>query len=264
MNTESRRQFLSDYSRIRCAEGRGSADPEYFRALPYNDLTGKNCGQWKIRAATYRHFEEKLLSKMETAAARPLRILDLGAGNGWMSYRLSLRKHFPVAVDIFPDSSDGLGAIRNYPLPFPAVESAFDQLPFADGVFDLVIYNSSLHYATDYHQVLSEARRVLAKDGRVVIMDSPVYHRAEHGEKMRAERHEFFERQYGFRSDAVPSIEFFDEAMLNRLAHDLKIEWRRSYPWYGLQWALRPWKARLQSRRPPSRFFILTGKFTGA
>jgi hypothetical protein len=80
---------------------------------------------------------------------------------------------------------------------------------------------------------------------------------------MRAERHELFERRYGFRSDSVPSIEYFDEATIESLGRDLKIEWRRSLPWYGLSWALRPWKARLFSRRPPSRFLILVGRFDG-
>jgi hypothetical protein len=78
---------------------------------------------------------------------------------------------------------------------------------------------------------------------------------------MRAERHAQFERAYGFRSEAVPSIEYFDEAMLDALASDLNIEWRRTQPWYGLTWALRPWKARLRARRPPSKFCILVGSF---
>jgi hypothetical protein len=90
-------------------------------------------------------------------------------------------------------------------------------------------------------------------------MDSPVYKRPEHGEQMRAERHAHFERMYGFRSDALPSIEYFDEATLSALASQLNIEWHRSQPWYGISWALRPWKARLYGRRPPSQFSILVG-----
>jgi SAM-dependent methyltransferase len=180
-----------------------------------------------------------------------------------MSYRLTLRNHHPVALDIFADNSDGLRAFSYYPHPFSCVEAEFDELPFRDGVFDLAIYNSSLHYATDYRRTLTEARRCLRDRGRVIIMDSPVYERPEHGEQMRNERHESFERQYGFRSDAVPSIEYFDEPMLAQLARDLDLEWQRSYPWYGWQWALRPLKAKLRKRRPPSRFFILTGRFRG-
>jgi ubiquinone/menaquinone biosynthesis C-methylase UbiE len=261
MDREMRRQFLKDYSRIRRAEGRGSDDPEYFRALPYRDLTGKNSRQWSIRARTYGHFERLVLAEIEKETARPLDILDAGAGNGWMSYRLTLRDHKPVALDIFPDYCDGLRSTRHYPRRFPCVEAEFDELPFRDAVFDLAIYNCSIHYSTDYRRTLSEARRCLRSSGRVVIMDSPVYRLPEHGEQMRTERHDLFARQFGFRSDAVPSIEYFDEAMLDSLSRDLNIEWRRSRPWYGLGWAFRPWKARLASRRPPSQFFILVGSF---
>jgi SAM-dependent methyltransferase len=261
MDREMRQQFLNDYSRIRRAEGRSSADPEYFRALPYRDVTGKNSGQWSIRARTWRHFERAVLAKIERKVARPLDILDLGAGNGWMSHRLTLRDHKPVALDIFPDHGDGLRSTRHYPRWFPCVEAEFDQLPFRDAAFDLAIYNSSIHYSTDYRRTLAEARRCLRPWGRVIIMDSPVYKLPEHGEQMRTERHELFERQFGFRSDSVPSIEYFDEAALDSLGRNLNIEWRRSRPWYGLGWALRPWKARLASRRPPSRFLILIGRF---
>jgi SAM-dependent methyltransferase len=261
MDREMRRQFLKDYSRIRSAEGRGSDDPAYFRALPFRDLTGKNSGQWSIRARTWKHFETFVLTDIEKEAGRPLDILDLGSGNGWMSYRLTLRDHKPVALDVFADCSDGLRSNRHYPQRFPCVEAEFDDLPFSDAAFDLAIYNSSIHYSTDYRRTLGEARRCLRSSGRVVIMDSPVYKLPRHGERMRVERHEMFERRYGFRSDSVPSIEFFDEATLDSLARELKIEWRRSRPWYGLGWVLRPWKARLFSKRPPSQFFILVGRF---
>jgi SAM-dependent methyltransferase len=261
MDGQTRRRFLTDYSKIRHAEGRGSLDPEYFRALPYRDLTGRNSAQWAIRAKSYRSFETRVLPAIEQDAARPLDILDLGAGNGWMSYRLTLRNHHPVAVDIFADPGDGLRAVGYYPLPFPSVEAEFDHLPFPGASFDLAIYNSSIHYSTDYRRTLAEVRRCLRGGGRFVIIDSPVYKRPEHGERMRIERYEKFERQYGFRSDSLPSIEFFDEPTLDALARDLNIEWTRTRPWYGLQWALRPLKARLRSRRPPSQFMILTGRF---
>jgi SAM-dependent methyltransferase len=264
LESQIRRQFLNDYSHIRRAEGRGSDDPEYYRALPYQDLSGRNQEQWSIRARSYQYFSRFILTAIEKETRRPLRILDAGAGNGWLSYRLTLRDHIPVALDIFADSRDGLRAARHYPKQFARVEGEFDQLPFHDGSFDLIIYNSSIHYSTDYRRTLSETKRCLKQSGRVVIMDSPVYKCHEHGIRMRNEKHEHFERQYGFRSDTARSIEFFDEAELAALARDLNIDWQRSRPWYGLQWAMRPLLARLASKRPPSRFFILAGKFRDA
>jgi ubiquinone/menaquinone biosynthesis C-methylase UbiE len=244
------RRFLADYGTIRQAEGRGSSSREYYLALPYQDLSERNSEQWRIRARTYRYFEKNLLED------RSLDILDLGAGNGWMSYRLAQRGHRPVAVDIFTDPQDGLAAAKDYDL-FPVVEAEFDHLPFADGQFDLAVFNSSLHYSTDYHGTLGEARRCLKPSGSIVVLDSPLYKLREHGEIMRAERHSQFTAQYGFPSDSVASLEYLYESQLGELSRDLGLRWQIYRPWYGLQWHMRPWKARLQGRRPPSRFCIL-------
>ncbi|HTM47833.1 MAG TPA: class I SAM-dependent methyltransferase [Bryobacteraceae bacterium] len=243
-------RFLRDYGTIRKAEGRGSSDRAYYLALPFQDLSGRNSGQWRIRAATYRYFESKLLPE------RCCDVLDIGAGNGWMSNRLSLRGHRPVAVDIFTDPLDGLGAAREFG-SFPCVEAEFDRLPFAGGQFDLAVFNSSLHYSTDYHGTLAEARRCLRPGGRIVVLDSPLYKRREHGEKMRGERHRQFQAQYGFPSDSVPSLEYLYESQLDGLSRDLGLRWRILQPWYGWKWHLRPLKARLQGKRPPSRFCVL-------
>lgn len=247
-------RFLSDYGAIRRAEGRGSPDRNYYLALPYRDLTGKNSGQWTIRARTYHYFETKLLE------TRSLDILDLGAGNGWMSHRLSERGHRTVAVDIFVDELDGLRASRLYGR-FPAVEAEFDHLPFDGAQFDLAIFNASLHYSTDYRRTLAEARRCLRPSGSIVVLDSPLYKLRESGERMRAERHIQFQAQYGFASDSIPNLEYLYESQLSDLARDLRMRWRLYQPWYGWQWSLRPWKARLEGRRPPSRFCILVGSF---
>lgn len=257
----ARKQFLDDYRRIRYAEGRGSDESAYYQALPFCDLSGRNTAMWAMRAKTYSYFERNILAPIEAEARRPLNILDLGAGNCWLSYRLSLRGHRPVALDIFTDGRDGLGSVRHYPNPSPAVEADFAQIPFVSASFDLAIFNASFHYSTDYLRSLGEVQRCLRPSGLVVILDSPLYRRREHGLRMVEEKHEQFFKQYGFRSDAIPSIEFLDLAMLETLRRGLGIHWRLFKPWYGFSWHARPIKAWLNRKRPPSRFWILTGKF---
>ncbi len=258
-------RFLDEYCKIRHAEGRGSDEREYYLALPYRDLTGRNSSQWIMRGRTYRYFEKWLLPKFENHGE--LDILDLGAGTGWLSYRLARRKHRPIAVDIFVDARDGLGAAHHYEIAlgklFPLVMAEFDNLPFADNQFDLAIFNSSLHYSTDFDRTLAEAKRCLKPSGSVIVLDSPIYKRPEHGEMMREERHRYFEAQYGFRSDSIPSIEFLDDALLARLEGSLGLKWKIYRPWYGWKWYLRPWKARIKGTRPPSRFHILVGSWLG-
>jgi len=261
MLAAERQRFLEDYLRIRQAEGRGSEDPQYYFELPYRDLTGKLSAQWAMRGRTYRYFERHVLR-----ASAPLDLLDLGAGCGWMSYRLALRGHRPVSVDILTDGRDGLGAARHFleklPQPFPIIDAEFDQLPFPDARFDAVVYNASLHYSSNYARTLREARRCLRPGGRIIVLDSPVYRLREHGEMMRRERRRQFLAHYGTESDHVGSIEYLDESMITELAREVGFEWRIHKPWYGFAWHLRPVKARLNGSRPPSRFWILEGTIT--
>ena len=264
MHAATRQRFLDDYIRIRHAEGRGSQDAEYYLALPYRDVTSRLQDQWTIRGKSYRYLERRVLPPIEKEhGRRPLRVADLGAGNCWLSYRLALRGHRPIAIDILGDPLDGLAAGRHYQAstPFPRVNAEFDDLPLASGSVDLAIYNASIHYSTDYRGTLSAIRRVLSPGGTFLIVDSPVYQRREHGEMMVRERHTQFEKTYGFASDTLRSIEYFDVQMLSELGQELGISWQIHRPWYGLQWALRPWKARWQGKRPPSNFWILAGRF---
>jgi len=261
MQATARRNFLRDYGRIRKFEGRGCTDAEYYRSLPFVASGGGLAWQWRIRAASYRCFECRVLLPLEYAAGRPLVILDAGAGNAWLSNRLTQRGHRTVALDIFNDALDGLAAVQHYSPAFPAVEADFDELPFAPGSFDLVIYNSSFHYSSNYRSTLAAARHVLRKQGSFVILDSPVYRKFEHGERMRRERQLKFENQYGFRSEAAGSVEFLDENMLQYLSRELQIQWSRVQPWLGWKWSLRPIKAWLRRERPPSRFILLSGRF---
>jgi SAM-dependent methyltransferase len=257
----ARRKFLEDYRHIRYAEGRGSDTSDYYRALPSCDPSRRDAAMWAMRAKTYCYFVKHILKPLAAQARKPLDVLDLGAGNCWLSHRLSACGHRPVAVDIFNDERDGLRAARHYANPLRVIEADFDHLPVDSKSFDLAIFNASFHYSLDYLRTLSEIRRCLRPSGLFLILDTPIYRLKEHGTRMVEERHAAFLKRYGFRSDALPSVEFLDIATLKTLQDSLGIHWRILKPWYGWRWHIRPFKAFLRRRRPPSKFWILGGKF---
>ncbi len=257
------RKFLAEYQIIRAAEGRGSADAAYYLALPFRDISGKNQSQWSVRGQTYRYIEHQLLPEMAQNHSG-LDILDLGAGNGWLSYRLSLLGHRPVAVDLLINDSDGLGAATHYLQKlehlFPRFQAELDSLPFEDAQFDCVIFNASFHYSENYSKTLGEAIRCLRNDGAIIIADTPWYSKEESGRQMLRERRSFFQLQFGFPSDALNSREYLTDRRLRELEKFFGIRWQIHHPSYGLRWAMRPVLAKVQGKREPSSFRIYVAR----
>jgi SAM-dependent methyltransferase len=253
-------RFVRDYEVVRAKEGWGSPTPEYYLALPFKDLTNRHNWIWRIRARTLLYLQNQLLPKIESTHSSGCRVLDIGAGNGWLSYRLAKRGFDPIAVDLLDNDVDGLGAARHYlarlPRSFPRFQADMDHLPFDSGQFDVAIFNASFHYSSDYERTLREVLRCVRRPGMVVVADSPFYRREESGKQMLEERQAMFERQFGVRSDSNHSREYLTQGILNELAERLAIQWNVCKPWYGLRWVLRPLRARLLRRREPSKFYL--------
>jgi len=252
--------FVRDYENVRAQEGWGSPEPDYYLALPFRDMTNKHNWIWQIRAQTLLYMQNRVLTRVEPGASSRFRILDIGAGNGWLSYRLSKLGHYPIAVDLLDNDIDGLGAARHYLAhlqnAFPRFQAEMDSLPFDSEQFDVAIFNASFHYSYDYEKSLREVTRCLRHSGLVIIADTPFYWRDESGKRMLEERKESFERQFGVCSDGIRRGEYLTQTTLDELAQRLGIQWNVCKPWYGLQWALRPAKARLLGRREPSKFYL--------
>jgi SAM-dependent methyltransferase len=255
-------RFINDYERIRSAEGRWSLQDDFYLGLPYKDLSGKNSEQWKIRARSFDYLMKHILNRNPQRNGG--RILDLGAGNCWMSYRLALANYRPVAVDLLTNDRDGMGAAKHFrkrlPAMFPRFQAELARLPFQSEQFDAVVFNASFHYAEDYVATLREALRCVRSDGTVIISDTPWYSRDESGRRMVAERRAAFFQQYGTESDSIESLEYLTDQRLRTLEEQLGIRWTIYRPHYGLKWAMRPLVARLRNRREPSRFRIYAAR----
>lgn len=256
--------FICDYENVRKAEGRGSQNSDFYLALPHRDLTNRNSWQWAIRAKTYRYIERRLLPAISLGAPGPLLVLDIGAGNAWLSYRLARLSHRPVAVDLQSNVFDGLAAAEHFrhavPSLFPRFQAEMDCLPFCGEQFDCAIFNASFHYSEDYDRTLSEAIRCLRPGGTIIIADSPTYSCDASGQRMLLERREQFQARYGFASDRLASCEYLTEERLLALQLKHHLQWTAHRVWYGLGWACRPLIARVRGRREPSQFLIYTAQ----
>lgn len=109
----------------------------------------------------FREVADRLADRLEDVRRSFPLALDLGAGDGAMGRALAGRKGIETlaALELAP----GLAA-RN---DSGALRAAGDEeaLPFADGVFDLIVSNLALHWVNDLPGALIQARRALKPDG---------------------------------------------------------------------------------------------------
>ncbi len=243
--------FLTQYRTVRRADGHVLRSAEEYQALPFVSPTAANVDEWRIRQQSL----ETLLRAFSTAR-RSARVLDLGAGNGWLSQRLTVLGHAAVAVDLNDDGEDGLGAAAASRVPFTRVQASFEHLPFEAGQFDVVVFNASLHYADEPGAVMTEGRRMLARGGALVVMDSPMFLRERDGERMVEEQLAGLRSCVGVSSPISCGRGFLTLEDLGRAAVVFGMEatfTRSTGPWL---WRLRRAWSGLRLGRQPAMFGV--------
>jgi SAM-dependent methyltransferase len=244
--------FLQQYRAVRARHGYRSDVPDYYRMLPCVGPGDPRADEWRVRRDSFAHLQRYVLGANGHQAKR---VLDLGAGSGWMSHRLAELGHRVVAVDRFDDEADGLGACRHYPVAFATVQADFDALPFEPAQFDLAVFNGSLHYSPDPAATLAEAARMLAAGGVIVVMDSPMFSRERHGAAMLADERTRIKDETGV-DITRPGVGFFTFAALDAASRTLGLRGRFVPSRGSLEWRVRRQLAWLRLRRAPSAFGV--------
>ena len=244
---------LAQYRRVRERDGHRLRGAAYYRSLPFVDRDDPEVSVWRVRHQSFRNLCAGILRK------RSQRVLELGAGNCWLTNRMTQLGHRCVALDVLDDSEDGLGCAGHYTTSFIRLQADFDRLPLMHGQFDVVIFNASLHYSSNPAATLGHAGKALAPGGTLVVMDSPVFVDETDGRRMVADRQRHF-------SDFVDSpvewgIGFLSVGVLERAATEAGVEVRRIGSRGGARWAIKRWIAGQKLRRQPASFGIWA--FTG-
>jgi ubiquinone/menaquinone biosynthesis C-methylase UbiE len=104
--------------------------------------------------------------------------LDVGAGTGWLSAFLSkfdcVERVDALDSDrdnlqlMLPQITELLGGIRS---KIRMCLGLMDPLPFPDGSYDVITASSSIHHATNLFSVLAGLRRVLKRDGVLLLLN---------------------------------------------------------------------------------------------
>lgn len=245
--------FAAQYRAVRERDGHRSTAAEYYRMLPSVPRDHAQAAEWRIRRESYVHLQEQAIPAIWLG---PMRVLELGAGCAWLSYRLATLGYRVVAVDRLDDDADGLGACRHYPIAFPAVHADFDALPFEPHQFDVVVFSGSLHYSADPAASLREAVRMVSGGGAVAVMDSPMFRREADGEAMVADQQRRMQAEHGLAEPIRAGVGFLTYAGMERAFRSLGLRSRFIRSRGPLAWRLRRQIGRWRLRRQPAAFGV--------
>lgn len=133
-----------------------------------------NAARWEQLRSLHVREEDVEQAMVRLAGPDPIRLhVDLGTGTGAMLRRFAGRAQQQVGVD----SSRDMLAIARVNLEAAGARQAqvrhgeIYALPFPDGFADFVTIHQVLHFLEDPARALSEAARILAPGGRLLIAD---------------------------------------------------------------------------------------------
>jgi SAM-dependent methyltransferase len=245
--------FSRQYRAVRDQDGYRVRSAEYYLALPWTPHDDPQHAIWTVRQRSFERFRTMVRSRFHR---QPASILDLGAGSGWLSHRMSQDGCPVVAVDIHDDDVDGLGAAQHYGNGFCRVQADFDDLPFAPRQFDVVVFNGSLHYAPNVRATLTRVRSLVAPGGIIAVIDSPMFECPDAGRSMRERSRERFRDQYGVANPVLPGEGFLLFSSLADTARALGFEAHFFESRGGMQWTLGRIAGRVRHGIQPPSFGV--------
>jgi ubiquinone/menaquinone biosynthesis C-methylase UbiE len=141
------------------------------------------CDSWFTKEARetpafYRTLDEhrykvhpRLHDAVQFEKTRGLRVLEIGCGCGSEAERFARAGAHYTAVDLTNAAvSITQRRFQLANLPGRFVQGDAENLPFADGSFDVVYSHGVLHHTPDTARTIREVHRVLASGGRAMIM----------------------------------------------------------------------------------------------
>ena len=170
----AKNDFEELYISLRKKEKRIYTD-EQLASLPDIEVTHPHAGEWKTRKRSagrlYRHLQQK---------KRPLSILEVGCGNGWLIAKMATLENVrATGIDINTmELAQAKKVFSHYPnLTFIAADIENGWL--RNRKFDVIIFAAALQYFPSSDTVLRLSLAALNEGGEIHILDSIFYPTAE-------------------------------------------------------------------------------------
>lgn len=170
IHSDHQQSFEMSYIRLRKKEGRLCTDEE-LALLP--DISSHHiyAREWEMRKESFLRYKKYLAAK-----PRPLTILEVGCGNGWLSRRLA---EIPLSnitgTDINQTELCQAKRVFSHVANLTFLHGGLDAAELTGKNFDQVVFASSIQYFPSVKKSIITALNNLSNKGEIHILDSPLY-----------------------------------------------------------------------------------------
>ncbi|MBK6833235.1 MAG: class I SAM-dependent methyltransferase [Bacteroidetes bacterium] len=126
--------------------------------------------EWKARSYSFSRLNNYLQKK-----EKPLHILDLGCGNGWLAANLATTKIFTVTgLDVNEEELQQANRVFQKPNLTYCFGDIFKNI-FPEKTFDIIVLNACVQYFGDLSILIGQLFYYLKSGGEIHIIDTPFY-----------------------------------------------------------------------------------------
>lgn len=163
--------FEAMYIDIRKKEKR-IYDDRQVELLPLIHTQHIHFREWQVR----RRSANRLLTYL-SKKKRPLAILEIGCGNGWLSAKMAdIGGSHVTGIDINKTELEQAKRVfsKKKTLDFINIDHRVDF--FAGKEFDVIVFAASIQYFDELQNIIPETFSLLKDDGEIHILDTHFYH----------------------------------------------------------------------------------------
>ncbi len=203
--------FLRGFEAMREQEGYRIKDTSLYSRMPFDSNYPPIFGD------TFRQLERDLGWIHKRLPKRPVKVLNYGSWNGWLSHQLAEHQHEVTAISYFIDSYDGLAAKKYFPTDWRAIQMNIEDLQIMDENFDVIIMNRGISYLTQPLMIVRRLMEKLTSSGLLLITGLNVYSNPISRQKTLADRAARYRRLYGVELFPFPTRGYLDQDDLSGL-----------------------------------------------
>lgn len=174
------------FSRQALVQWLSSGDSQQYSSSDTKDFFDKVAPEWEIMRSSF--YDENVIGRLLEAKLleKGMTLVDLGAGDGYLSRAVSSHVGKVIAVDISGAMLDELTkkAAKEGLKNIKTINSDGCDMPLADNSVDIVCANMFLHHIEEPVTAACEMYRVLKPGGKVFLVDLREHDNREFKERM--------------------------------------------------------------------------------